>query len=480
MTRSEKIHFTKNYSGKENVLYLALYKAYQNANSYQKIEIEKGVKRKWPNKNIRQATIYLESAVMNALALSLPLNEHAAAIQQAEKEFKVFRQKGMLGEFHKTSNRLLDLHRNGPTHLHFIFYLYQTSFLNIILNRADKNDEIYIEYEEAIEELPQFFKSIKYYFNAYRTLIAFNNILSKNDIDDISQCINEVDKLILITKQIAAKQYLYEAKFLYHNMLKQYNFACEALIENINLFESNEKYRLEKKSQLNAHYLNLLLLIEYYEHPYDLAKVVKEKIDGSAIKGQEQKMLKFICELITLKLSLKTTDAEELKESLNKLEFLHEKEIFPFTHDLNAYVMSMFASINFQLADYNTSLDWIDKFEKSECKNFRKDIHVQLKFLFILNHFTIGNDLVLPYAIKNTYRYLSKNDQLNVQESWMLSAIKKINKFGFNEDQIAELLNDYKNKIAKREFHDYQILDIEVWLKSLINKNSYLENVSVA
>lgn len=477
MTRSEKIHFTKNYSGKENVLYLALYKVYQKADSYNKSEIEKSIKKKWPNKNIRQASIYLESAVINALSISLPLNEHAAAIVQAENEFKVFRQKGMLGEFHKTSQRLLDLYRNSPTHLHYIFYLYQTSFLNIILNRADVDDPIFVEFETALEELPMFFNCMKLYFEAYRRLTSFNNVVSKKDKNDFLKNIRAIDDLLSKCTQVISLQYLYEAKFLYHNMLKQYNFACKALIENIKLFENNEKYRVNKIAQLNAHYVNLLLLIEYYEHPYDLTQVVKEKINKTGLKDQEQKMFEFLCDLITLKLSLKPNNAKALKDRLDVLELKHKEEIFPLTHDLNAYVISLFASINFQLEAFNKSLDWIDKFEKSECKNYRKDIHVQLKFLLILNHFALGNDLLLPYYIKNTYSFISKNNQLNIRESWMLSSIRKINKFGFSQTQIQNLLNDYQSKIANQEFLEFQILDIEVWLKSLINETSYLENV---
>ncbi len=479
MTRSEKIHFTKQYSSKDQTLYLSLYKAYQKADDYDKILIEKGIKKKWPNNDIRQASIYLETAVINTLTSITSSNDLSAAIVQTEKEFKLFRKKGMGDEFYKSAIRMVDLYRDTPMQLHFVVYLMQTSFLNVVYNKADENDPHFVELQNSINEMPGYFKAYLFYMKAYRFYFKYSDQIHVHEqvIKEIKNDIKEIDALTNEVKLVSSLIFLYEALFMYRTTLKQFSLACEPLLENIRLFEENEKYANQNSSQMFASYVNLLVIIENYEKKENILKRIKQKIKKADGIAKEHNMLFFACDLISLKIFESNLDLKGQKALLEELEELYKKEKFPFAPVFEAYLLSLFASINYQYEQYEKSLDWIECYMKGPYSQFRLDILVQMKFLTILNHIALGNDLMLPYYIKHTYRFLSKNNYLNSQEAWILSSIKKVNKYGFRKEQIMQLLTDYESRIAKREFEEFAIIDIEVWLKSQIEEESYLNTI---
>jgi len=183
MNRSEKIHFTKDYSAKKDVLYLDLYKAYQKAEQFEKSDIEKAIKRKWPSKNLRQATIYLESAVINSLSMSVRKDELSKQMEETERELTVFRSKGLHIEYFRSNEKLVLLQKNSPKILSYVNYLSTTVFYNLTFRKATEEDPFYLEYLNMMDEIPLYLQAVKYYFKAFRKLTVSGDLLKGESKD---------------------------------------------------------------------------------------------------------------------------------------------------------------------------------------------------------------------------------------------------------------------------------------------------------
>jgi len=205
-----------------------------------------------------------------------------------------------------------------------------------------------------------------------------------------------------------------------------------------------------------------------------MATEIRSKIKKIKNENQETNLMVFCSEMIHMKVALRNREIEAQKNKLEELEERYHKTILPWPKDLRAYILSLFVSINFILENYEKSLEWIEIFESQNYKDFRQDLCINVKFLTILNHYELGNDLVLPYYIKHTYRFISKRKSLSAQESWILSAIKKVSKHGFRESQILDLRSDYIEKLNSDKFFDNKILSMHIWLESKLAKKGYL------
>lgn len=475
MNRSEKIHFTKDYAGKNNVLYLDLYKAYQKSEKYEKAEIEKSLKKKWPDKNLRQATIYLESAVINSLATSVKSDSLHAQIEETKREIKVFRSKGLYKEHFKSVEKVVQLTKDSPEILDYLKHLNSTVFYNITHLKATKDDPYYKDLLNIMEELPAYFKSIIHYFNAYRKLTVSGDLQNGESKEKYYKIVSELNELLNASKHPASKVYFSKAKFVYACILNDKKIAFQSAFENIELYESSEKFKIMNESRYHGSYISLLILIEHHEDPLKMANEIREKISLIKNENQETHLMRFCADLIHLKVALNNAKKEEQKVLLKELEERYLNSVLPWPKDLRAYILSLFISISFILEDYKHSLEWIELFEDQNYKDFRQDLCINIKFLTILNHYELGNDLLLPYYIKHTYRFISKYKSLNAQESWILNAIRKVSKHGFKRSQIKILKLDYNQKLAEEHFIENSILNMNDWLESKLENKSYLE-----
>lgn len=474
MTRSEKIHFTKSYSGKENVLYLALYKIYQALDEYDKASIDKSIKKKWPKKNVRQATIYLENAVINSLAESMEINKHTASIRQARKEQRIYRHKGLNSELMKATTKLLDLFRDSPMYFDYSLWLIQCAFYNIVTQGSDESDSMYLEFLEVKKELPIYLESMDIFLSTVR-----RQFISHETIDDKDEAHLRglVDKIISLQEEphsIATSVLLYESNYILSLILKEHQNAGNELLKLIDLMESNEKFRLQNQAHLHSHYIRLLMIIDYMDQPFSKTKELMAQIKNMSTLGKAKPMLEFSADVIYFFLNLKYRPDTADISVLEGLEHSYKTEIYPWVAEFKMHIISLFSSIYFQMKAYDKSLEWIEEYNMNNQATIRKDIFAQIKFLTALNHYYLGNDLLVPYFLKHTYWHLSKNKKLTSKESWMLSAIRKVSKFGFDREHAQVLLDDYTEKVTSSEFNEYEILDVEVWLKSTIEEKSYL------
>ncbi len=129
------------------------------------------------------------------------------------------------------------------------------------------------------------------------------------------------------------------------------------------------------------------------------------------------------------------------------------------------------ASLYFGNGNYRDALKWLNRIINSEDQDIREDVHSFARILNLITHYEIGNQDVIEYYIRSTYRFLLKKDDLHLFQQYILEFIRNLGKdtkTGMTDRFIQlriklQLLS--QSKYDKRAFVYFDIIS---WLDSKI------------
>lgn len=130
------------------------------------------------------------------------------------------------------------------------------------------------------------------------------------------------------------------------------------------------------------------------------------------------------------------------------------------------------ACLYFGNGNFNQAIKWLNRIINTENEDIREDVHSFARIINLICHFELGHADVIPYYLRSTYRYLSKKDDLQQFQNYILSFIKQlegnmtqsvlINQFQNLRDQLLTLVD---SPYEKRAFIYFDIIS---WLESKI------------
>jgi hypothetical protein len=129
------------------------------------------------------------------------------------------------------------------------------------------------------------------------------------------------------------------------------------------------------------------------------------------------------------------------------------------------------ASLYFGSGDYRNSIRYLNYILNYKDTTLREDIHCFSRILNLLSHFELGNDELIEYQVKSTYRFLSKMDNLQQVQQHILNFLRKL-----SDIDPSELKNAFKklhDKLKTLEDNPFEkraflYLDLISWLESKI------------
>ena len=161
-----------------------------------------------------------------------------------------------------------------------------------------------------------------------------------------------------------------------------------------------------------------------------------------------------------------------------------EFEKYSATLSDNSFILFYyeFAVASFGSGHYHVALDYIEKASQPRFSIVREDIVSILKVLQLVIHYELGNERLLPYIIKSTYRYLYKKERLFRTEQIILQYLRKLQKFTTRKELIASFTT-LRDELLLLQSDTYEkigldYIDFISWLESKIYKKSYSELVS--
>ncbi len=141
------------------------------------------------------------------------------------------------------------------------------------------------------------------------------------------------------------------------------------------------------------------------------------------------------------------------------------------------------AILYFGTGDYSRSLVWLNKIlNNSFLNDAQTDINCFSRIMTLLIHFELGNNDLLEYIVKSTYRFLYKRKRLYKFETSILNFIrKKIPKIFTNKERIEAFkeLKKEMEKITRDPFEKkaLEYFDFTSWVESKIENRPFAEVV---
>jgi len=130
------------------------------------------------------------------------------------------------------------------------------------------------------------------------------------------------------------------------------------------------------------------------------------------------------------------------------------------------------ACLYFGDGKFNQASNWLYRIINTGDEDIREDVHSFARIINLICHFELGHTDVLPYYLRSTYRYLSKTNDLQQFQSYILDFIKQLDKNMTKEELISQfrqlrkqLLPLVDSPYEKRAFIYFDIIS---WLESKI------------
>ncbi len=130
------------------------------------------------------------------------------------------------------------------------------------------------------------------------------------------------------------------------------------------------------------------------------------------------------------------------------------------------------ACLHFGNEDHRNALKWLNRIINSEDIDLREDVHAFARIINLIAHYELGNRDVLEYAVRSTYRFLRKKDDLQSFQKHILEFIRNLS-WQLTDKEITDRFVDLREKLiplANSRFDNraFAYFDIISWLDSKI------------
>lgn len=274
----------------------------------------------------------------------------------------------------------------------------------------------------------------------------------------------------------------YETKYLYYHIYSAYYFGIgdyEKSYENLTKLVEHIESVIDKFKEEPNIYFSVLTNIIYVGSQlkrYDEVFMYLERL-----RNMPEKMLLQRNEDLDIKL-FSSAYSIELTIYAHTGDFDKGIELIPIVEDgiklyenkmpkvRKAWFYFSIAIIYFGAADYSGALKWINRLLNDIEIEESQDIHCFAQLLNLIIHLELGNQRLVPYALKSTQRYLSTRNRVYKFEEMMLNFISRILKVKSEEEatQAYAELHEQLQPLADDTFEKsaFEYFDFAAWAES--------------
>lgn len=278
-----------------------------------------------------------------------------------------------------------------------------------------------------------------------------------------------------------AKLYYLLGKMEYYRILRDYEKVTLYSEKLFSLFDNNIK-RFEDCASLYIYGLNIFIEgCHYMDRKQDVASALHKIQTMPSLIGKKNLTDEIQIEIFEI-YYIAATDAclhfREYKKGVGYVSAIEEgikKYDNRLTPSFKMILLQNVACLYFGEEKYKLSLKWCNLVLNNPPTSNREDVLCIAKILNLLIHLELRNNLILPYIIKSTYRFLYKKKRVYQFETLFLKYIKLFLKTDTKKEQV-ELLNFFKADLKTLEndqienviFND---IDLIGWIDKKAGKN---------
>jgi tetratricopeptide (TPR) repeat protein len=489
LSKSEKGYFKKfsalHTIGKENK-YLKLFDLIDKQTVYDENKVKHAFEGDSFAKHLHVAKGYLYKIILKSLNQFYYNNTVTLSINNLINSAMILFMKGLLDESWKALLKARVLAHKNEKHESLLQILKLEKKIMLELNAREYSDKA-MEFTDEKKKINKKISDIITFeeeSNKIRLLYQSRSMIRRKEESD------EYDKIVNTPldeknpQEFESKIYLCH-KFINYYMAvsddqKAYDYAKKLVL----IIESNPEYIKEFTNEYVSA-LNMCLVIMLFTMNYDESKKFIQKLNSlKPLSSKLQSRIRLIISNFLLTKYIRTGEFEmglkiipEIENQLNLLSYEDRK----FNEEKIDYSLSY---IYFGLGDYGKALEYINKILNDKDKSTKIDL---LSFAHILNsiiHYELDNMELLPYIIKNTYRFLLRRKKLYKVEREVLNFIRNIPDLITKEQQI-DAFQEIKENIIKITKDPYERIALDYfdfisWLESKIEGKKFSEIVKAA
>jgi len=282
-----------------------------------------------------------------------------------------------------------------------------------------------------------------------------------------------------------SKGYFYDAHYFYHRIKGETKKSYPYIKKLVSIVESDTKLTGLSNYIVVLHNLliTLLRLKKYDDFHEELAKLKAIPIKYKK-RCSENSKAQVIIDVIYAESGwyIETGTFQEaiplLPENIEKFESVKNR----FDPSIHVVFYFQMAYLFFGGAKPKDALIWMNKLLNETTVEIREDIHCFARIFNLILHFELGNEDLLEYIVKSTYRFLFKRKRIYKMEGELLNFIRiKLPKVKSNSELIVAF-EELKNKlitIFKDPFEQQALtyFDFISWLESKIQNRPFADIV---
>jgi hypothetical protein len=159
---------------------------------------------------------------------------------------------------------------------------------------------------------------------------------------------------------------------------------------------------------------------------------------------------------------------------IRKIEHLLEPFIAQLDNHSRLILYYKVACLYFGSDNYGEALKWLNRIFTSENIDLREDIHSFSRILSLIAHYELGNEDVIEYYIRSTYRFMLRKKDLYSFQKYILHFLKKLTS-PLTEKELLSAFATLREQLIPLQQNPYErrafmYFDIISWLESKIIK----------
>ncbi|MCP4443649.1 MAG: hypothetical protein GY810_32495 [Aureispira sp.] len=265
-----------------------------------------------------------------------------------------------------------------------------------------------------------------------------------------------------------------------HQICAQYKESLKHIVALLKLFEDNPNLQMVYNREYTTTLGNGIVLTNRMQE-WDLLDKILEQAQQAKTSTRMSYITLQICiyNAALPRLEIYGT-VEAIENKVKEVDsFLHEEwEAIPPAAQMT--LCFFIARIWFALEKYDRVIIYLEKV-LAHNKKLLPTVHSSAKILLLLTHNEQGEHLMLPYAVRSTYRYLKHKEGLFEFEKIMLNFLKKsidlVNEVKFDKGlkQLQEKIFALMEEGDSAQLEPLLFFDYISWIDSKLTNRSFME-----
>jgi tetratricopeptide (TPR) repeat protein len=343
-------------------------------------------------------------------------------------------------------------------------------------NRAD---ELIEQTEESVKSVERYHALSNLSLRLYGIYIKAGHVRNERDYDITKKFFENALKQIDLNDTDFFDELYYNVSHAWYSLivqdfLMQYRYAQKW----VELFHNNrEMLELEPIWYLKGMHvlLEALFILGHPQKHDEVMHQLEKFVENPPVRSNENLetlgfQYYYTCKINSYFMNGRFTDGLSIVAQL-------EKEIEKFQHKIDSHRILVFyykiACLFFGAGKFKTCITYLNKIINYPDPRLREDIHCFARILSLIAHFELGNQILVEYQVRSTYRFIRKMNDLNSVQEEILKFLRNLS--SVQPHYLKKEFIKLRDRLQQIQDQPYQrraflYLDIIGWLESKIDE----------